>query len=88
MKVKEGLVLRYVDGMPFVVALGELSAKFNGMISLNETGAVLWKALTTDTDVQTLVDVLQAEYQVDAETAQKDVTAFLSVLREAKFLEE
>ena len=38
MKIKEGYVLREVAGQAVVIAVGEASKTFHGMINLNETG--------------------------------------------------
>ena len=44
MKIKKGFILLEVAGSNVVVCVdGELS--FNGMITLNETGAFIWKQL-------------------------------------------
>jgi hypothetical protein len=46
MKLKEGFVLRDVAGSCVVVPTGT-DLNFNGMISLNDTGKVLWQRLET-----------------------------------------
>ena len=43
MKIKQGFMLREVAGNYVVVAVGEASKKFNGVINLNESGAFIWK---------------------------------------------
>ena len=45
MKIKNGFILRNVSDAYVVVAVGEAAKDFNGMITLNETGAFLWKTL-------------------------------------------
>ena len=42
MKIKEGFILREVAGNYIVVAVGSAVKQFNGVITLNETGAFLW----------------------------------------------
>ena len=88
MKLKKGLVLRYVDGMPIVVPIGAASMDFNGMIRLNESGAFLWKQLAAGGDVSALTDALQEEYAVERQEAEADVRAFLATLQNADFLEK
>lgn len=45
MKIKEGFILRNVAGSYVVVPIGEATLDFNGMMSLNETGAFLFGKL-------------------------------------------
>ena len=88
MKLKENLLLRQVAGSWVVVAVGAACVDFNGMLTLNETGAILWKALETGTDRSGLVEALTSEYEVTAEEAGADVDEFLAVLRQAGCLAE
>ena len=88
MKVKENLLLRQVAGSWVVVAVGAACVDFNGMLTLNETGAALWKALETGADRAGLAAALTSEYEVAAEQAEADVDDFLTVLRQAGCLEE
>lgn len=87
MRLQKGLILRYVDGMPIVVPLGEAAVSFNGMIRLNESGALLWKKLSEGADRATLVSALEETYTVSTVQAEADVEAFLAPLFAAGFLE-
>lgn len=88
MKIREGFILRQVSEAYVVVAVGEAAQVFNGMITLNESGALLWKALSDGcTDEKALVRALLAEYEVTEEQAEKDVKAFVKHLSEANILE-
>ena len=60
----------------------------NQIMSVNETGAFLWRLLEKGAEKPELVDGLTKEYEVDAETAEKDVDAFLNRLREKALIEE
>ena len=86
MKIKDGFILREVAGSFIVVAVGEAVKGFNGIINLNETGAVLWKTLEKGATKEQLVKALLAEYDVDETTAEKDVSAFIEKLQEAKLV--
>lgn len=83
MKIKENFILRNVADTWIVVALGETAVDFSGMLKLNETGALLWKALEKGAEAEDLVDALCAEYAVDRETARADVEEFLNILKNA-----
>ena len=45
LKTKKGFLLRRLGDEFMVVAIGEASKSFNGMIRLNDTGAFYWKEL-------------------------------------------
>lgn len=85
--LKDGFVLRQVADTWVVMPLGQMSLDFNGMLTLNETGALLWKALEQGGDTEALVSALTAEYDVSAEVAREDVEAFLERLMNAGCLE-
>ena len=87
MKLKEGFALRPVADTWVVMPLGEKSVDFNGMLTLNDTGAVLWQALEKGGDRDALVDALVAEYDVSREAVTDDVDAFLAKLVEAGCLD-
>lgn len=86
LKLKEDLILREVAGSYVVVAVGKAAAEFNAMITLNETGAFLWKALEKGATEDSLTEALLDEYEVDKETASADVKAFIEKIKEAKLL--
>ena len=54
MKIKEGFVLRTIAGSNIVVPVGAASIDFNGMITLNDSGAFLWKELEQGGDADSL----------------------------------
>lgn len=77
MKINKGFVLRNVGGESVVVPIGEMGKKFHGMINLNESGAFLWTFFTEEHTTYDAVKALVAEYEIDEETATKDVQAFV-----------
>lgn len=87
MKIKDGFLLREVAGSHIVVPLGG-AADFGGMMTLNPVGAVLWAAMESDTDENALTEKLLAKYDVDAQTAARDVHRFTEKLRAAGLLED
>jgi hypothetical protein len=86
MKIKNGLVLREVAGNFIVVAVGEAVKEFNGLINLNSTGAFLWGILEKGAEEEDLVKALLDEYEIDEETAKKDVSLFVTKIKEAKLV--
>ena len=58
MKVKDGFGLRAIAGSNIVVPVGAATAQFNGMITLNDSGAFLWRELEKGADVDSLTEAL------------------------------
>lgn len=87
MKAKEGFILRNIAGANIIVPIGAASIDFNGMITLNESGAFLWHELEKGADMDGLVAALLGEYDVDAATARTCVENFIDKLKEADCIE-
>lgn len=87
MKLKNNFVLRQIADTWVVLPLAEQTVDFSGMLTLNESGAMLWKALEQNGDRDELVRTLTSEYEVSFEEAKNDVDAFLSKLVQAGCVE-
>ena len=87
MKIRKGFVVREIAGQSVVVALGDASKIFNGIIKLNETGRVIWDSLSAGEERETAVEKILAEYEIDRETVERDYDTFVANLREANILE-
>lgn len=87
MKIKEGYMVREVAGTAVVVPV-TADSTFHGMLKLNGTGSFLWEKLTAQTDRESLIAALLAEYEVSEETAAEGVDAFLASLEKLNLLEE
>ncbi|MBE6927911.1 MAG: PqqD family protein [Ruminococcaceae bacterium] len=87
MKVKKEFVLRNIAGSDIVIPIAAVGVDFNGMITLNESAAFLWRKLENDTDVEGLVSALLAEYEVDEPTARTCVKEYIAKLEEIGCLE-
>lgn len=77
MKIKEGFLLRNVAGNNVVVPIGQATLDFNGMMSLNDTGAFLFSKMIEGTTREQLIEELISEYGIDEQLAQKDVDTFI-----------
>ena len=86
MKIREGFVVCKVGGKTVAAASGELSTRFNGMITLNEAGQMLFERLQNDVTEEELADLLVSSYGIDREQALADVRAFLAPLEKAGVL--
>ena len=87
MKIKSGFVVRPVAGQYMVVALGEASKVFNGIIKLNESARMIWDMLTVGADRDAIVDRLAEEYDVSRAILEADCDAFIQSLQENNILE-
>jgi hypothetical protein len=88
MKIKDSYVLRSVAGENLIVPVGGNNINFNSAMTLNETGAFLWQLLTADTTRDALIDAMTKEYDIDADTAKKDIDIFITSLKEHSILED
>lgn len=78
MKIKEDFILRNVAGNNVVVPIGQNSVDFNGMISLNDTGAFLFEQMLNEISREDLIKAVVEEYEIDEELAVKDVDNFIA----------
>lgn len=88
MKVSKDFILREIAGEYILVPTGASAAKINGLITMNELGCFIFKTLTESQTMETLVDAIVAEYDVDRNTAQADAQEFLTQLDEIGGLEQ
>ena len=87
MKIKDNFILRKVADSYVVVPVGKLTLDFNGIITLNETGAFLFELLQKGADREELIDRLLAEYDVAPERAAADVDVFIEKVKASDVLE-
>lgn len=88
MRITEGFILREVANNFVVVPVGKTSLNFNGMVTLNSTGAFLWKTLENDITEEDLIRVLTKKYDVSIDVASKDVREFLDILKSNHLIQE
>ncbi|MCR5679708.1 MAG: PqqD family protein [Prevotella sp.] len=88
MKTKKGFSIRNVCGENIVVAEGIENIDFSRVISMNESAAYLWtKVSGTEFTVDTMVQLLLQEYEVDEATARKDAQTLADKWLEAGIIE-
>ncbi|MBT1173143.1 PqqD family protein [Bifidobacterium sp. MA2] len=88
MKVKQGFVMRDVADQTVIIATGEASKTFQGMIRVNETGKIVWSGLADGQTVDQIVDKVTAEFDVERAKAAADVETFIGKMRENGFLDD
>jgi hypothetical protein len=80
-RLNKGFVLRKIGPQYMAVPFGEMTNRVKGMVTLTESGYLLWKALEEGADsVEAMATVLTDTYDVDGETALADAKEFLDYL--------
>ena len=80
-------MLKEVAGQWVVVPLGDMVVEFNGIMTLSESGAILWKILKSGAQEEELVEAITKEYDIDEETAESDVKEFIDDLKQKGLIE-
>lgn len=89
MHISENFIMRTVAGENIIVPIGDEASQFQGLITVNESGAFLWKLLQNENiSEESIKQAFCEEYGVDEKTADNDVDEFLHILRMRKILKE
>ena len=88
MKLKSGVIMERAGDGYIAVATGEASKTFNGFIRNNETSDFIFRQLTEEKTEKQLVEAMLEKYDVDEETAAKDVGIIIEKIRKAGLLDE
>ncbi len=81
MKINKEMILREIAGDNILVPATETVLDLNGLFIVTETGAFIWSLLPSVNSEDEILEKMLDEYDVDKETAQKDITEFLERLR-------
>ena len=84
MKVQKEFVLREIAGDYVIIPTGKTVLTFNGLITVNEVGADLWKMLSFDDLLEGILNI----YDVEEETAREDIEEFLDTLIKGGILDK
>ena len=87
MKISDKCVLRQFAGAWIVLPVAEKTVDFNGMLTLNESGVLLWRKLEDGCTKAELIEALLSEYEVTRDEAEADVYSFISKLENAGCIE-
>lgn len=86
MQINGTFVKREIAGDILLVPTGETALRFNGMITLTETAAVIWDELVNGSTREQIEQKLMDLYEIDENTVKSDVDQFLKLLTEHNFL--
>lgn len=88
MKINKEFILREIAGEYIFVPVGATALEFNGLITINEIGVLIWKQLQEGSDLESIVSKVLDEYEIDEDTARKDVVEFIDYLKEKNIVED
>ena len=80
MKIKQKVIYRQVVGEHMLIPVGDVPADQNGLFSLTEVGAFIWKQIKTGKNEAEILDAILNEFDVDPQTATADLNGFLDHL--------
>lgn len=78
----QSFIKRNIGNQTVIVAVGEATKTFHGMISVNKTGAFIWDLLENEITLDAVTEALVEKYDIDAATAREDAAAFIESLKE------
>lgn len=87
MKRNNNYILHNVGDTYYLSYAGDAEQENRQVLFINETCAYLWEQLAETSDFDTLLTCFLNTYDVDAETAKRDIAGFLSFLSENRCLE-
>jgi len=91
MKIKSGYLLRTVAGTHIVVPIAERVIEFKGMMTLNEVAATVWQFMKSedrDYEYREILEFILSEFDIDRETAEKDLKKLLEQMESSGVIEK
>ena len=86
MIIKKELIKRQIAGDTVLVPVGRTVYDANGLFDLNELGSFIWDILPETSSAEAVLEAVLAEYEVDRETAEKDIAEFFARLEQLGIL--
>ena len=89
MRIKENLVLRRIGSEYIIIVPDKDAVDLTEVYTLNETSAWIWEQLKDiDFTMEQVVELVQDHYEVDWETATKDIHAMIDVFKTGGLITE
>jgi len=79
-KLKSKFVAREVGNELIIVPLSGNVAQMNALFTLNETGKFIWDNATDTNSIDDLATQMTDTFNIDSQTARKDIETFLQKL--------
>ena len=80
-------MMQNVGGGILLVPLGAQVMNLKGLVTLNDTGACVWKMLVEERSLDELTAAVSEHFDVASETARDDVQAFVDEIARLGLLE-
>lgn len=87
MKINPDYIPKTIVDETVIIPSGRAVQYFNGMISTNTVAGFIWQHMEECESPEVMVDMVLETFDVDRETAEKDVTGFLNTLKEVGMIE-
>ena len=87
MRVKKEYMIRNIAGQDIIVATGNAAMKYNGLLTVSPTGRFILEHYQEAKDISDLIRMVLDEFEVDADTAARDVVGFTNAMLEKGFIE-
>ena len=88
MKIKDGFILRNIADTYMAVPVAQRVIDFKGIITLNAISASIWEFLKDEKEYSEILDFITSSYEVDEETAKKDLDEFIIEMKKGGVLDE
>ncbi|WP_373899135.1 PqqD family protein [Haloimpatiens sp. FM7315] len=82
MKLKEGFITHNSNGENIMVAVGDASYKFHGLVRSNKTGAFIIDCLKVERKEEQIVEEILMNFDASREVVKNDVQRIIEILRE------
>lgn len=86
MKLKYEFSIQEVADKFVAVAKNRETETVELVFNLNETGALILKALQDGEDVPAIVNLLLSQYDIEAQEAEDEVNAFIDMMKEKELM--
>lgn len=86
MKLKKTLIVREVAGEYILIPFGEAVTEYNGVFTVSPVAAFAIELMKEEIEKDELINKILEEFDVDRETAERDLDTFISQLEDLKIL--
>lgn len=86
MRIKKEFILREIAGEYILIPTGTTTQEFNGLITINDVAAFVWKNIEKVNSVDELISMVLDEYDVDEDVARNDIEEFIQQLKKAEMI--
>lgn len=87
MRISKNYIVREIADEYIIVPTGREALNFQGLITVNETGAFLWNLLQEESMTEdSLTEALCEAYEIEKTTAKQDVKEFLKYVKQRRIL--